>query len=128
MAGARDLLHAWLKWVLFGLSVNALCAAIVAFAANPNDLKRTLLAGAVAMTLIFTAPVLPLYTPLRGRVYRVMKWAAMLALLVVAFGPLGLKWAWLPACSMWMIFHIEWTRASIRRKLPAGEWPRHLYL
>jgi hypothetical protein len=64
----------------------------------------------------------------RSRIYGVVKWAVMLAMFVLAFGPDALKWSWLLICCLWLIFRVEWTRASIRRKLAVEEWPRQLYL
>jgi hypothetical protein len=52
----------------------------------------------------------------------------MLAMFALAFGPDTLKWSWLLICCLWPVFQVEWTRASTRRKLRAGQWPRQLYL
>jgi len=47
--------------------------------------------------------------------------------LLLAFGPDALKWSWLTSC-LWPLAWIEWTRISIRRKLPVAQWPKQLYL
>jgi hypothetical protein len=64
----------------------------------------------------------------RGFIFRCVKWAALIGTLVLAFGPDSLKWPWLLASCVWPLVWIEWTRDSIRRKLPVAEWPRQLYL
>jgi hypothetical protein len=77
---------------------------------------------------LFVAPFLPVYTPWRGRLFRVVKWVLLLGMFGLAFGPDPLKWSWLLFSCLWPLGWIEWTRVSIRRKLPVAEWPRHLYL
>ena len=54
----------------------------------------------------------------------------MTAALVLVLGPedLKLKWSWLLFSCLWPLAISEWTRASIRRKLPIAAWPKHLYL
>jgi len=46
----------------------------------------------------------------------------------MAFGPDALKFSWLLIASSWPVVWVEWTRNSIRRKLPVARWPKHLYL
>ena len=46
------------------------------------------------------APTLPIYTPLRGRVFRYVKWAGLVAAMGLAFGPSFLEWSWLVAACM----------------------------
>jgi hypothetical protein len=87
-----------------------------------------LFAGGIVIGLLFAAPFLPVYTRLGGRVFRGVRWVAMLTMLGLAFGPDAPKWSWLLISCLWMVARPEWTRASIRRKLPVAEWPRHLYL
>jgi hypothetical protein len=86
---------------------------------------------------LFTAPFLPVYTrPSRGRVFRYVKWVVLLGTLGLAFGTdahswswlLMLKWSWLLTACLWPLIWIEWTRVSIRRKIPIAQWPRQLYL
>ena len=36
--------------------------------------------------------------------------------------------SWLLISCLWLVARIEWTRVSIRRKLPVAEWPKQLYL
>jgi hypothetical protein len=120
--------RSWLKSLLLALPATALLAASFLFFTGEIAVARTLLAGAIALGLMFAAPWLPLYTPWRSRVFRVVKWAALIALLGTAFGRNALDWLWLLIACAWPVFWIEWTRVSIRRKLPAAEWPRQLYL
>ena len=48
--------------------------------------------------------------------------------LALPFGPNTLKWSWLLISCLWPVFWVEWTRASIRRKLQVADWPKQLYL
>jgi hypothetical protein len=117
-----------LKQLLAAIPVTALLAAAVCFVAGAIDAARILLVGGIGMGLLFAAPFLPVYTPARGRVFRVVKWVLLAGMLVIAFGPDTLKWFWLLASSLWPMAWIEWKRVSIRRKLRVADWPRHLYL
>jgi hypothetical protein len=118
----------WLKWVLLAMPVAALFAAIACFLTGAIAITRVLVIGGVGMGLLFAAPFLPVYTPARGRVFRVVKWVVLIGMLGLAFGPDALKWSWLLISCLWLVARIEWTRVSIRRKLPVAEWPKQLYL
>jgi hypothetical protein len=118
----------WLKWLLLVTPVVALFVAAALFLAGAIAVARVLLIGGIGMGLLFAAPFLPLYTPSRGRVFRVVKWVVLLGTLGLAFGPDALKWSWLLISCLWLVGRIEWTRVSIRRKLPVAEWPKQLYL
>jgi hypothetical protein len=80
------------------------------------------------MTLFFIVPLLPIYTPGKGRIFRVIKWAMMIGSIVVLFGPDGWNWAWLNTCCLYPVIYMEWKRMMIRRKLPISRWPKQLYL
>ena len=114
---------ALLKGVLFAVSVAVLCGAIAFFLTGAASVARSLLVGWVVVSSVACAPFLPVYTPSRGRVFRFVKWAFLLATLW-----LGFHWSWLFFACLWPLAWVEWTRASIRRKLPVAEWPRQLYL
>jgi hypothetical protein len=116
-----------LKRMLLVLPAALVLASVVLFFRGSRDLASTLLAFGAAVGMLFTAPFLPIYTPARARVFRGVKWAVW-AIALLAFGPNALRWSWLLASSVWPLVWIEWTRASIRRKLRVAEWPRHLYL
>ena len=120
--------RSWLRWLLLAMTAAAVFAANEFFLRGAYSLASTLLAGGLGIGLIFAAPFLPVYTPLRGRVFRSVKWVVMLAVFGLAFGPDLLKWSWLLVSCLWPVFWVEWTRISIRRKLPVAEWPRQLYL
>lgn len=122
------MLRPWLRWVLLSLPAPAMLAAIALFLKGDITLAWTLLAGGLAIGLVFIAPFLPVYTPSRARVFRCVRWTLLLAMLGLAFGPNGLKWSWLLFSCLWPMAWIEWTRISIRRKLPVAEWPKQLYL
>jgi len=118
----------WLKWLLLAMPVAALFAAAVLFLAGAVAVARVLLVGGIGMGLLFVAAFLPIYTPSRGRVFRVVKWVVLVSMLGLAFGPDALKWSWLLFSCLWPVAWIEWTHVSIRRKLPVAEWPKALYL
>jgi hypothetical protein len=118
----------WLRWLLLAMTAATVFAANEFFLRGAISLAATLMAGGIAIGLIFAAPFLPIYTPLRGRVFRCVRWAALLAIFGLAFGPNVLKWSWLLVSCLWPVFWVEWTRISIRRKLPVAEWPKQLYL
>jgi hypothetical protein len=120
--------RSWLKWVLAAMPVAAILASAASLLTGGVELARALLLGGIGMGLLFLAPFLPIYTPSRGRVFRCVKWAVLLGTLVVVLGPDALKSAWLLISCLWPLVWIEWTRASIRRKLRVAEWPRQLYL
>ena len=118
----------WLKLLLVTIPVVALFAAAILFLTGASAVARVLLVGGVGMGLMFLAPFLPVYTPSRGRIFRRVKWVVLTGMLVLAFGPNALKMSWLMASCLWPMAWIEWTRVSIRRKLPVAEWPKQLYL
>ncbi len=89
---------------------------------------RLLLVAGIALGIFFAAPFLPIYTRARSRVYRVVKWTALIGAVCLAFGPDPLKYIWLLAPCAWTPLWIEWQRATVRRKLPMAQWPRQLYL
>ena len=88
----------------------------------------TLLLGAMGLGFLFASPFLPIYTAGRARVVRGLRWAWMVAILVLAFWPDILKESWLLASCALPIAWVEWTLFSARRKLPVAEWPKQLYL
>jgi hypothetical protein len=70
---------------------------------------------------------LPIYTEERSRWYRIAKWAAMAvaAVLPVLYGS---RIPWSGAAFMAFIFALSDLKSiSIRRKLPAAQWPKRLY-
>jgi hypothetical protein len=116
--------RSWLKWLLPATPVVALLAATALFLTGEIAVARVLFVAGTGMALMFVAPFLPVYTPSRARVFRFVKWVALIGTLLLAFGPDALKWSWLLISLAW----IEWTRVSIRRKLRVAEWPKQLYL
>ena len=118
----------WLKWLLAAVPLAALLAAIALFLTGGFALARALFLGAIATGVLFAAPFLPIYTPSRARVFRVAKWGALIAVFWLAFAPDSLQWFWLLASCLWIPAWTEWTRFSIRRKMPVEKWPKQLYL
>ena len=118
----------WLRWLLVAAPVALIEAASVFYFRGNAGLSRDLLLAGMGMSPWFAALLLPINTPLRGRIFRYTKWVLMTAAVVLLFGPDALKWSWLLISCLWPLAWTEWTRASIRRKLPVSAWPRHLYL
>jgi len=118
----------WLKWLLIALPVALIDAASVFFFHGKAEFARDLLLAGVAMSPLFAALLLPIYTRSRGRIFRYAKWIVVTAAVLLLFGPEALKWSWLLLSCLWPMAWTEWTRASLRRKLPVSAWPRHLYL
>ena len=118
----------WLKSLLVAMPVAALWASAALFLGGQSELGRTLFVGGLTLLVAFGAPMLPIYTPARARVFRRLKYVLLAVTFALVFGTHALDWSWLLACSVWPLFWIEWTRASIRRKIPQARWPKHLYL
>lgn len=118
----------WLKVALPALPVAALCIATVMFLKGDVMVASGVLTAAMILWLVFAASYLPVYTPSRGRAFRSVRWVAMLAMLGLVFGADALKWSWLLISCLWPMVWVEWTRMSIRRKLPVAQWPNQLFL
>jgi len=113
----------WLKWLLRAIPMAPLFAAAACLVSGEISQARVLLVGGLVMVLLLWAPFLPIYAPSRGRVFRIVKWVALVAALALAF-----NWSWLLIACLWPIARVEQIRVSIRRKLPVSEWPKQLYL
>jgi hypothetical protein len=120
--------RAWLKQTFVASSFAALIAAEIFFLRGATETARILLTAGLGMGIMFAAPMFPVYTPSRSRIYRAAKWLAIVAMIALAFGSDALKLSWLLISCLWVFFHIEQTRASIRRKLRVADWPKQLYL
>jgi hypothetical protein len=118
----------WLKSLLLAIPATAVLVAMVLFLSGTTAIARLLLVGGLGVGFMLGTPFLPIYTPARSRVLRVVKWVVLVAIVVLAFGPDALRWSWLMFSCLWPVAWIEWTRMSIRRKLPVAEWPKNLYL
>jgi len=116
------------RQLLLGAPVMAVFAAAVLFLTGVTEIARILLVGGMGLGVLSVALFLPIYTPSRSRIFRGVKWVVLTGMLVLAFGPDALKFSWLLIASLWPMFWVEWTRISIRRKLPVSRWPKHLYL
>lgn len=110
------------------LPVALLVAALAAFHFEQDGAARILCTGSAVFAVLLAPLFLPVFTPVRARFYRAAKWFAMAGFLVVILGSHTLEWTWLLASCMTPGLWIEWTRASLRRKIPVAQWPRHLYL
>lgn len=118
----------WLKLVMAAVPLAALAAAAALFFTGRAAIARDVFIAGIGMSPLLAAPLLPIYTPSRGRLFRLVKWVAMTGTLLLVFGPDAFKWSWLLISCLGPLAWTEWTRASIRRKLPTAAWPKHLYL
>ena len=118
----------WLKQLLAAVPVAMLCAAAALYFSGAALLARVFFMGAVGTWLLFAVPFLPVYTPSRARAVRLVKWAVIIGAFALAFGSRSTNASWLLFSCLWPMAWIEWTRFSIRRKLPVANWPKHLYL
>jgi hypothetical protein len=117
----------WLKWPLRGFAATGLLAAVTSHLNGATDAARMSLALTLAAALLLAMITLPVHTAMRGRVFRAMKWAVILAIMALAIGPQMSKQWWLLTTCLWPMMWIEVVRASIRRKLPLSTWPRQLF-
>jgi len=120
--------HLWLKRLFVAVPLGALLAAVVLFLAGERAVAQVALAAGLTTGFVLAAPLLPIYTPSRARVFRGVKWVVITGMLVAILGPDALKMSWLLISCLWPIAWIEWRRVSIRRKLPVAKWPKQLYL
>jgi hypothetical protein len=118
----------WLKWLLLAMPLAAIAAATVLSLIGRTAVAQDVLIMAMGMGPLLAAPLLPIYTPTRGLIFRYVKWAAVVVAFCLILGPNALKSSWLLFSCIWPVAFSEWTRASIRRKLPTSAWPKHLYL
>ncbi len=110
--------------ILIPLAIAAAGAALLA--AGDSYIGLALLVGGAGMCLPLAAPTLSINTPARARIFRGLRWAWYVVVFAVAFWPTPLRQTWFIVAVAWPIVWVEMTMASIRRKLPARQWPRQL--
>ena len=118
----------WLKWIALAIPAAIVVTAAVLYCSGRAAAARDALISGIGLSPLAAAPLLPIYTPSRGRIFRYAKWVTVTGAVVLLFGPQAFKWSWLLFSCLWPLAWTEWTRASIRRKLPIAAWPKHLYL
>lgn len=118
----------WLKWVVLSAPGMLLLLSTIFIAMHNVSIARGLLMLGCFTGIVFLTPFLPIYTLLRGRVFRLIKWAFILGGVVLLFGKDAFSWSWLLASCIFPVFWMEWKRMMIRRKLPIAQWPKQLYL
>jgi hypothetical protein len=116
------------KWGLVILPALVIAVGIGLSLAGNASLSRTLLFGGLTLAVVLTVPLFPIYTVQRARVYRLVKWSALAATLWFALEPTLIRSSWFLSVTALPLLWTEWTRFSMRRKLPAARWPKHLYL
>jgi hypothetical protein len=115
-------------WLFLAMPIAALATAAAFFLTGRGQIAQDVFIMAIGMSPLWAAPLLPIYTPARGRIFRYVKWIAITGAFLLIMGPNALKSSWLLFSCLWPLAWTEWTRASIRRKLPTSAWPKHLYL
>jgi hypothetical protein len=118
----------WLKWLMAASALTGGLTAVALFLSGAEAVARVVGGAVLAMGPLMAAAYLPIYTPSRARVFRCVKWAAMIGGLVLVFGPDAPKMSWLVISSLGPMAWIEWRRMSIGRKLPIARWPKQLYI
>jgi HAAS domain-containing protein len=96
--------------------------------ATASLIARIAIIAAILTAVVFALPLLPIYTPGRARVYRAAKWLTVLVICIVVCERNLANSSWLLLNCFSFIAWIEAKRMSLRRKIPAANWPKHLYL
>jgi hypothetical protein len=125
---ARACSRPWLKWLLVAVPLATLAVSATLFLFGRAAFAQDVFIMAIGMSPLLAAPLLPIYTPTRGLIFRYVKWIAIMVTFWLILGPNALKSSWLLFSCLGPLALSEWTRASIRRKLPTSAWPKHLYL
>jgi hypothetical protein len=115
------------RW-LAAIPAVALWASVWFLATGQSYLGWMLLLGAAGPFLFLAWPFLSIHTPARARVFRGIRWAWLAAVIILPLWPDIMKMSWLLVACAWPIAWVEWTLSSLRRKLPATNWPTPLYL
>ena len=118
----------WLKSLIATGHLLLLATAAAFYVTGHAAYAGDAFLAAVAMSPFVAALLLPVNTPKRGLTFRCAKWIAITLAPLLLFGPHAMKYSWLLVSCFGPLAITEWTRASIRRKLPIKSWPRHLYL
>jgi hypothetical protein len=116
-----------LRNAFLAMPAIALLAGLIAWFLKANSLAAFLLPVGFCLSVLLHGPFFPIYTQPRSRIYHAIKWTALTVLFSLLMLTLGWKYAWLGTYSLCITAYAEWTRFIIRRKLPASQWPRHLY-
>jgi hypothetical protein len=118
--------HSWLKVLILAMPLAITITTAALLMTGHVPVARDVFVAGLGMSPLVAALLLRIDTPLRGRVFRSVKWVVTIGAMVLLFGPSKFPGSFLLAC-LWPLVWIELTRASIRRKLPVKVWPRHLY-
>jgi len=121
-----DYRRGWLRWFVLFWAVAATSTGIWAWIAGQAFLTQMMLLTAVALGLCGLPMFISFFTPKRGRIYRAAKWTFILAVTIPAL--LTFRNPWVIPFVLLLTLWSEWTRMSIRRKMPVERWPKHLYL
>jgi hypothetical protein len=105
------------------------CPASATANATAALVARVGISAAILTAIVLAAPLLPIYTPVRARFYRAAKWLTVIGLSALLYDRVHFReWSWLMLNCFSFVAWIEVKRMSLRRKIPAANWPKHLYL
>ncbi|MDR3739366.1 MAG: permease prefix domain 1-containing protein [Terracidiphilus sp.] len=116
----------WLRWFVLFWAVVAMSAGIWAWIAGQLFLTEVLLLSALALAMCGLPMYVSIFTPERSRIFRLAKMAYILGIISLAL--LTFRDPWITPIALFPTLWNEWTRMSIRRKMPVERWPKHLYL
>ena len=73
----------WLKWLRAAAPVALMWTAVALYASGATDPARDLFAIGLMVGFMFAAPFLPVYTPTKARIFRIVKYVAICGALVL---------------------------------------------
>src|ERR1700723_2999647 len=111
----------WLKTLMQTVPAIPLTVAFIMMSRGHAAEARLPFLFSVALFVFLAAPFLPVYTPARARVYRVVKWVTMLALFGLMFGADTLKYSWLVATCLWVPFWTQSSSIHFPRQVPVAQ-------
>lgn len=119
---------------LLGIPLSFLCSGTILITHSPSFPSFALLLIGIGASFIFGVPMcMPINTKMRGRIYRSIRWTWFVVAICFAYVPslrenFSAEFAATGVFLVWSVVWVEWSRASMRRKLPIADWPRGLYL
>lgn len=116
----------WLRWFVLFWTVVTAVTGIWSWIAGSAYLAEVLLVSAVALGMCGLPMFVSIFTPEHSRIYRLVKLAFILGIAALAL--LAFRNTWVVPVALLPTLWTEWTRMSIRRKMPVERWPKHLYL
>jgi hypothetical protein len=116
----------WLRWFVLFWAVVATATGIWSWITGRAFLTEVLLLSALALAMCGLPMYVSIFTPERSRIFRLAKMVCILGIIAVAL--MTFRNPWITPIALFPTLWNEWTRMSIRRKMPLERWPKHLYL